>query len=327
MSNGDESSEGTTFLNDFGILYSNDYSLAPFASGKRRSSVAPARRSSIAPGPRHSRGASLSDYARKSIVTSSVSESIPEPCEVTITVDQHVETAGEEQSLSILLTRQKEKSTVLLARAHGEIKRQKVDLEKTKAENDLLKEVLLVGCGMKFESRDMKEAVQAFIVARNNVEQHRFGDETAKQNSSKQNASVSKLKVLPPISAKDELKQSKLSPNPPETRPPKNGVPTRKSVAKKEMYDANYSLGEVEEREPEEVFRTERFRIASGLLVKNSLVKVKSKVATDPPPLPKAPRPPQESNSGPKGSNIGAKIRGVIQVRRNQAKEIIKKQE
>jgi hypothetical protein len=226
----------------------------------------------------------------------------------------------EEESLSILLTRQKEKSSIMLARSHGEIKRQKTDLEKIKAENELLKEVLLVGCGMKFETSDIKEAVQSYISASNKVEQHRFGDETAKQNSSVK----SKLKVLPPIAANEDSPETnlKVKPSPPAVPLPKKAVPTRKAVSKKENPDNE----EMSERSSEEVIRTERFRIASALLVKNSLVKSKTRKESLPPQLPKPPRPPQEGNAGPKGSSIGSKIRGVIQIRRNQAKEIIKKE-
>jgi hypothetical protein len=286
------------------------------------------RRSSVIAPPRQHKIVSLAtEPSRRANIAESRSEVSVATSEITSIAEQTslIGESGDfepEQNLSILLTKQKEKSTILLARSHGEIKRQKTDLEKTRAENVLLHEVLLVGCGMKFEARDIKEAVQAFIAATNKVEQHRFGDETAKQNSSVK----SKLKVLPPITAKDEFESDlKVLPMPPAAPPPKNPVPTRKAVSKKESNDAaDKSHEQTDERAPEEVIRTERFRIASGLLVKNSLVKSKSKKEMLPPALPK-PRPPQDANSGPKGSNIGAKIRGVIQIRRNQAKEIVKK--
>lgn len=237
------------------------------------------------------------------------------------------EKAKDEEDLSILLKRQKQKYSVLLERAHAEIKKQRGESEKSRIEIELLKEVLLVGCGIQFQAKDLKEAIQTFMKTKQQKEQNRLDGATDINPN---------LKKLPPITTTKEADD--LSPIPPDT--PHRPVPSRKAVSLKKGSVIRGSLNkdtqneqqqqqqQEAEADDEKVAKRERFRIVSALLGRNIYGKKgkPKKKGEEPPLLPKPPTPPIRAKVGTEKlgeTGVAKRIKGVRQLRKNQAKEIV----
>lgn len=211
--------------------------------------------------------------------------------------------AKEEPELSQLLTKQKIKYSTLLERAQSDIKRFKTELERSRAEGELLKEVLLVGCGIKFEQQDLRDAIQAFIHAKQKV-MHRF---PAPQDSSPKKSSTvwKQRKILPPI--------SNQSPSP---IPPESPVPSVR-IARKTKPTTN-----IENQDAEIEIASEKGRIASALLQSSQSARNMAKQETLNPHLtstPPQPLPPARHEL-PKSNNQAwsKKVAGTREIRKRQ---------
>lgn len=125
------------------------------------------------------------------------------------------------EPLSLLLQKQKSKYVAVIERSQVDIKRYKGEVERLRSEASILKDVLAISTGIRFDAKDLKEAVTAYQNATMHAEMHRFavkvGGVGAPPAAEKTAAGGSKaktannMKVLPPIEKKDDVKNTSTS--------------------------------------------------------------------------------------------------------------------
>ena len=206
-----------------------------------------------------------------------------------------------DESLSVIFQKQKQKYALQSERWQSELRKQKNEVDRAKAEVEILKEVLLTSSSIRLTQEDINESVQMYLEARKNIVKGKSTDKLSSKN------------VIPPI-------ESGALPNPPEDdhrlRPTSASLRNRSYLQKSIpiLADETHSL-----------MTGEKIRIAALLLKgekrgnKDIQIVKKNKTLVSSPPE----TAPQQFQRSKGNASWAKKVNGTREVRRNHSKNLL----
>lgn len=198
------------------------------------------------------------------------------------------------EPLSLLLQKQKSKYVAVIERSQVEIKRYRVEAERLRSEVSILKDVLSISTGIRFDAKDLKEAVTAYQNATMHIEMHRFATKVGGVGSvggappaaekghggAMRAKTANGMKVLPPIEKKGDSSNN-------------NNINNKQAKVTTETTLTHHETGTISQQQQQQqhheepvhlsdeelsILTTARQRIASDLLILKNNSKPNGKI-------------------------------------------------